>query len=174
MAAVSDRRRARALCRDADPSTFEWDGAGNDEVSKRPDVRGPFCMLPNECIVEVRLCSISRIAPPSSGFPFPPPPHAPANGRLFDVLGHHRAVCVEAGVLGRPGYALESAAATSQRWPTFWSDLDLVLRGRQDACRLDFRARRRKERTYPELTGRFGRAKIVVLACEVGGVVRRG
>ena len=29
--------------------------------------------------------------------------------------------------------------------------------------------RRRKERTYPELTGRFGRARLVVLACEVGG-----
>ena len=29
-------------------------------------------------------------------------------------------------------------------------------------------ARRRKERT-PELTGRFGRARLVVLACEVGG-----
>ena len=30
-------------------------------------------------------------------------------------------------------------------------------------------ARRRKERTCPELTGRFGRARLVVLACEVGG-----
>ena len=30
-------------------------------------------------------------------------------------------------------------------------------------------ARRRKERTYPEISGRFGRARLVVLACEVGG-----
>ena len=30
-------------------------------------------------------------------------------------------------------------------------------------------ARRRKERTYPELTGQFGRARLVVLAGEVGG-----
>ena len=30
-------------------------------------------------------------------------------------------------------------------------------------------ARRLKERTYPELTGQFGRARLVVLACEVGG-----
>ena len=30
-------------------------------------------------------------------------------------------------------------------------------------------ARRLKERTYPELTGQFGRAKLVVLACEAGG-----
>ena len=30
-------------------------------------------------------------------------------------------------------------------------------------------AARRKERTYPELTGQFGRARLVVLAGEVGG-----
>ena len=30
-------------------------------------------------------------------------------------------------------------------------------------------ARRRKEGTYPELTGRDGRTRLVVLACEVGG-----
>ena len=30
-------------------------------------------------------------------------------------------------------------------------------------------ARTRKERTYPELTGQFGRARLVVLAGEVGG-----
>ena len=30
-------------------------------------------------------------------------------------------------------------------------------------------ARRRKERTFPELTGQFGRARLVVLAGEVGG-----
>ena len=30
-------------------------------------------------------------------------------------------------------------------------------------------ARRRKEVTYPELTGEHGRARLVVLACEVGG-----
>ena len=31
------------------------------------------------------------------------------------------------------------------------------------------RARQRKEATYPELAGRFGRSRSVVLACEVGG-----
>ena len=30
-------------------------------------------------------------------------------------------------------------------------------------------ARRTKERRYPELTGEFGRARLVVLACETGG-----
>ena len=32
-------------------------------------------------------------------------------GRLLDVLGHHCAACAQAGVLGRRGHALESAAA---------------------------------------------------------------
>ena len=32
-------------------------------------------------------------------------------GRLLDSYGHHRASCARAGVLGRRGYALESAAA---------------------------------------------------------------
>ena len=34
-------------------------------------------------------------------------------------------------------------------------------------------ARRRKEGTYPELTGRDGRTRLVVLACEVGCLVVR-
>ena len=32
-------------------------------------------------------------------------------GRLLDCLGHHRASCLRAGVLGRRGFALESAVA---------------------------------------------------------------
>ena len=39
---------------------------------------------------------------------------------------------------------------------------------REDGAALAM-ARRRKERTYTELIGRFGRAKLVVFACEVGG-----
>ena len=39
---------------------------------------------------------------------------------------------------------------------------------REDGAALTI-ARRRKERTCPELTGRFGRAKLVVFGCEVGG-----
>ena len=121
-------------------------------------------------------------------------------------------------MLGRRGYALESAAARVCREAgarvgtnILVRDLDLVPQGRQDGRRLEVvaeglplfhgaqlaidttlvspvrrdglprarceredgaalaMARRRKERTYPELTGRFGRAKLVVLACEVGG-----
>ena len=40
---------------------------------------------------------------------------------------------------------------------------------REDGAAAPTIARRRKERTYPELTGRLGRAKLVVFACEVGG-----
>ena len=38
----------------------------------------------------------------------------------------------------------------------------------RDGAALD-QARRTKERTYPELTGEQGRARLVVLACETGG-----
>ena len=38
----------------------------------------------------------------------------------------------------------------------------------RDGAALD-QARRTKERRYPELTGEYGRARLVVLACETGG-----
>ena len=38
-------------------------------------------------------------------------------GRLLDFIGHHRASCAQAGVLGRRGFAVESAAA---RVPRGW------------------------------------------------------
>ena len=38
----------------------------------------------------------------------------------------------------------------------------------RDGSALD-QARRTKERRYPELTGEYGRARLVVLACETGG-----
>ena len=46
-------------------------------------------------------------------------------GRLLDVLGHHRAACAQAGVLGRRVYALESAAARVTTNVMVW-DLDLL------------------------------------------------
>ena len=36
-------------------------------------------------------------------------------GRPLDILGHHRAACAEAGVLGRRGFLLECAAASLSR-----------------------------------------------------------
>ena len=139
-------------------------------------------------------------------------------GRPLDPCGHHRAACSRAGLLGRRGFAVESAAAR-----VCWEaggrvavnvmvrDMDLTLPNAHDARRLEVlvdglqlyggaqlaidttlvspirgdgtarpgtanidgtilsQARRRKERTYPELVGRRSRARLVVLAGEVGG-----
>ena len=135
-------------------------------------------------------------------------------GRPLDVLGHHRAACSRAGVLGSRGFSLESAAArvcreAGARVSTnlFVRDLDLPIanhdarrlevvadglplfelaidttlvssvqadgRPRPQCARVDgaalSEARRRKQRTYPELSGTQGRARLVVLAAEVGG-----
>ena len=139
-------------------------------------------------------------------------------GRPTDVLGHHRAACARAGVLGRRGFALESAAARVCReggarvsTNVMVRDLDLrapdVLDGRRlevvaeglplfggaqlaldttlvsalhcdgsarpHAANVDgvalVAARRRKELTCPELVGPRSRARLVVLAGEVGG-----
>ena len=43
--------------------------------------------------------------------PLPPYSRFCRCGRPLDPSGHHRAACAQAGVLGRQGYALESAAA---------------------------------------------------------------
>ena len=121
-------------------------------------------------------------------------------------------------MLGRRGYALESAAARVCREAgarvttnVMVRDLDLLPLQQVDARRLEvvadglplfhgaqvaldttlvsplrrdgtphtrcavedgvalMQARRGKERTYPELSGAHGRARLVVLACEVGG-----
>ena len=138
-------------------------------------------------------------------------------GRPLDVLGHHRAACSRAGVLGSRGFSLESAAARVCREAgvrvstnLFVRDLDLPIanhdarrlevvadglplfggaqlaidttlvssvqadgRPRPQCARVDgaalSEARRRKQRTYPELSGTQGRARLVVLAAEVGG-----
>ena len=139
-------------------------------------------------------------------------------GRPLDSRGHHRAACPLAGVLGRRGFALESAAARVCREAggrvttnVLVQDMDLLPLRQVDNRRLEvvvdglplFRgaqlaidttmvspvrsdgtarrqcaatsgaaldqARRRKERTYPELAQPHGRARLVVLGCEVGG-----
>ena len=43
--------------------------------------------------------------------PLPLSSHTCRCGRPIDSFGHHRAACARAGVLGRRGFALESAAA---------------------------------------------------------------
>ena len=65
-------------------------------------------------------------------------------GRPFDALGHHRAACATAGVLGRRGWALESAAArvcteggARVRLNVFVRDMDLTEPNRLDGRRLE-------------------------------------
>ena len=66
-----------------------------------------------------------------------------------------------------------SFTAHSWPWAPRWSapsELTELPGGNaeRDGAALD-QARRTKERTYPELTGEHGRARLVVLACETGG-----
>ena len=106
----------------------------------------------------------------------------------LDVLGHHRAACSRAGVLGSRGFSLESAAArvcreAGARVSTnlFVRDLDLSI-ANHDARRLEVVAdglrcarvdgaalsegRRRKQRTYLETLWDSG-------SRAVGGIGRR-
>ena len=184
---------------------------------------GPLAGVPCMCFPTSRLSRLD-----SSLFrvlllrrlwlPLPPSSRFCRCGRPHDPSGHHRAACAQAGVLGRRGYALESAAArvcreASARVSTnvLVRDLDLLPLQRADARRLEVvadglplfhgaqiavdktlvsplrrngtphsrcaredgaalrQARRRKEQVYPELSGAHGRARLVVLASEVGG-----
>ena len=150
--------------------------------------------------------------------PLPPVSRSCRCVRPLDSRGHHRAGCSRAGVLGRRGFAVESAGARICREAgarvstnVFVRDLDLDAPNVHDARRLEIIAeglplfggaqlaidttlvsahhcdgsarrggatndgaallvaRRRKETTYPELVGPRSRAKLVVLAMEVGG-----
>ena len=100
-------------------------------------------------------------------------------GRPLDDLGHHRSVCdvgsfgsehlrvlrrACAGKLGAGSHSTcGSVISTCLRGVPMTRD---VLRSLQTDCRF---STARKETTYPELSGANGRARLVVLACEIGG-----
>ena len=114
-------------------------GAGNVEVSGVPFACFPTSALSRFDSSQLRVLLVCRL-----WLPLPPSSRNCRCGRLLDVLGNHRAACAEAGVLGRRGYALESAAARVCREAgarvgtnILVRDLDLVPQGRQDARRLD-------------------------------------
>ena len=76
--------------------------------------------------------------------PLPPTSRSCRCGRPLDALGHHRAACQNVGVLGRRGFALESAAARVCREPggrvsvnVAVRDLDIGLPNEADARRLE-------------------------------------
>ena len=143
--------------------------------------------------------------------PLPLSLHTCRCGRHVNKFGYHRTSCARAGVLGRRGFALESATARVTT-NIMVRDLDLGEPRAADGRRLEVvvdalvsgmcqlavdatvvctlhcdgsphrgaenmdgvvleRARRRKERTYPELVvvGPRRRARLVVLGIEVGG-----
>ena len=100
------------------------------------------------------LCPPARsgFSTPTSGcffcddfaFLFPCLSHSCLCGRPLDCLGHHRASCSRAGVLGRRGFALESAAArvcgeAGARVSTniFVRDLDVVAARAEDQRRIE-------------------------------------
>ena len=65
-------------------------------------------------------------------------------GLFLDAFGHHRSACAVSGVLGRRGFAVESAAARICREASarvmanvFVRDLDLGVVDRLDARRLE-------------------------------------
>ena len=112
-------------------------------------------------------------------------------GQPLHSRGHHRGACATTGVLGRRGYSLESCKGCPSRLEVVAGGLPLfhgaqlavdttmvstvqangALRrqcAERDGAALD-QARRTKERTFPELTGEHGRARLAVLACETGG-----
>ena len=122
----------------------------------------------------------------------PSSPSPPSRScRCGQPLDHHRAGCSEAGLLGKRGFLLEgqlnnvcreAGARVSTNVfvrdmdltrPRWWQTASLCGRARRKAATHNGAAlqcaRRRKTTTYPELTGEGGRARLVVLAAEVGG-----
>ena len=70
-----------------------------------------FTVAPSHFLVRIesqlfRVLLLRRLR-----LPLPPSSRTCRCGRLLDSFGHHRASCALAGVLGRRGFALESAAA---------------------------------------------------------------
>ena len=103
-----------------------------------PHFRSPF----DSVLFRVLLFRRLRLSLPLS-------PRTCRCGCSLDVLGHHRAACSTSGVLGRRGFALESAAARICREAgarvssnIFVRDLDLAPLGGVDGRRLEVVAQR--------------------------------
>ena len=200
-----------------------WPGLARSEQAllrsqSGPLVSVPFTSMPVNRVSRVdsqpfRVLLLRRLR-----LPLPISVRSCRCGRPFDVFGHHRAACATAGVLGRRGFAVESAVAQICReggarvsTNVMVRDLDISQSNSTDSRRLEViaegfslfgggqlaldatlvsvlhrdgtakrradttngvalrEARVRKERTYPELSGSNGRARLVVIAGEVGG-----
>ena len=203
-------------------ATNVWPTLTNQEKALMRSQTGPlsslpFTVLPTNCFTRFdpqpfRVLLLRRLH-----LPLPLTARQCRCGRPLDACGHHRSACAVAGVPGRRGYPLETAAAqvcreagARVRLNTMVRDLDLLPGALLDNRRLEvvadglplfngaqvsidttmvsalrgdgtarrgaqhtsgtaiMSARRRKELTYPELSGDGGRARLVVLATEVG------
>ena len=102
----------------------------------------PLVAFPHVTSVQVRCVCVSCAPPPP---PLVPPPSVFVRlGVAVHAFGHHRSACAVSGVLGRRGFALESAAARICREAggrvtlnVRVNDLDLPPRGAQDQRRLE-------------------------------------
>ena len=91
-------------------------------------------------------------------------PSATADGHRLDKFGHHRAACSRVGkerlsIGVGPPLVCREAKGRAPSCPHRRGDGGSALQ----------EARRRKEKTCPELAGDAGRARLVVFAAEVGG-----
>ena len=217
------QKRAHECLEDKFVSDEVWPSLSDADRAMVRSQRGPFAAAP---FVALPTCRHSTFVPQvfrvllrrRLRLPLPLSSRSCRCGRLLDPLGHHRAGCSEAGVLGKRGYPLEKAAEQVCREAgarvssnVYVRDMDLAEHNVLDNRRLEVVAdglslwngsqlaidttlvsplhrdgrarrkaatrngaalqcaRRRKTITYPELSGEGGRARLVVLAAEVGG-----
>ena len=74
-----------------------------------------FTVAPSHSLVRIESQLFRVLLLRRSRLPLPLSSRKWRCGRLLDSFGHHRASCAQTGVLGRRGYALESAAARNCR-----------------------------------------------------------
>ena len=105
----------------------------------------PFTCLPVSREARIESSSFRVLVLRRLWLPLPPSSRNCRCGLPLDLRGHHRAACAQVGVLGRRGFALESAAARVCREAgarvstnVMLRDLDLFLRTAptQDVWRL--------------------------------------
>ena len=217
------QKRAHKCLEDQFVSEEVWPSLSDTDRAMSRSQRGPFAAAPFVALPTSRFSKFDAqvfrvLLRRRLRLPLPLSSRSCRCGRFLDPLGHHRAGCSEAGVLGKRGFPLERAAeqvcreaGARVRTNVFVRDMDLAEHNLLDNRRLEVvadglslwngsqlaidttlvsplhrdgtarrkaathngaalqYARRRKSTTCPELTGEGGRARLVVLAAEVGG-----
>ena len=173
MAVFRDTSGGRLLLPTRCRATFVGHPTGDGEVPVRSVGWPSIHCVSYITIDQVRCICVSGAPPPPT---LAPPPSVsvhlpvwPSPRRLWPppvcVCGF-RGVGTKGVRLGKCSSPRLVSAVRGVRRQT-WS---AVRQGGDGAALL--RARRRKEHTYPELSGANGRARLVVLACEVAGPLK--